>query len=146
MNDMSRKIADHARLVATLLLVGTLVLGSAAGVDWLRDYLTSAEDSSPAAGYSIAQAVDESATDDRGGMAPHGQTKAEPSGCCLVPVVLKSDNSNGRFRSANKVTIKTRIVPELWIDHRPMMTSPSRIHSGLGRQFTLVGAHPSGTS
>jgi hypothetical protein len=146
MNDLNLRLTDHSRLAATLLLVGTLVLGLAAGADWLRDYLSSADACGADAGFIMAQETRESGSGDGEGMMPNGRTKAEPSGCCLVPVILKSDNSNNRLRSAGKTVAETSAVPQLRLDRRPTMTSSSRIHSGLGRQFTLVGARPSGTS
>jgi hypothetical protein len=145
MREFCQKITGNGRLLATLLLVGTLVLGSAAGVDFLRGYFADQATAS-LSGPSIAQAPDETGSDSGEGMVPSGSSKAEPSGCCLIPLVLKSDNSSSRWRTEGRPEAESDLTIRPLAQTRPVSTSSSRIDSRLGHQFTLVGAHPSGTS
>jgi hypothetical protein len=79
-------------------------------------------------------------------MAGSGKPIDESTVCLQVPVGLKSDNGNGRSR--HYVAGRTGS----WVSSSHQSTTGflcatiSSIDSDLGRQFTLVGARPSGTS
>jgi len=145
MRELSQKIMSNGRLPATLLLVGTLVLGSAAGLDFLRGYIADQADGS-ALGYSMAQAPERTDSDSGEGVVPSESSKAEPSGCCLMPLILTNDNSNSRWRAERRLDADSDLIIRPVAETRLINTSSSRIDSRLGRQFTLVGVHPSGTS
>jgi len=79
-------------------------------------------------------------------MAGSGKPIDESTVCLQVPVGLKSDNGSGRSghyvagRSGSWVCFSHQNTTGL------LCTTISSIDSDLGRQFTLVGARPSGTS
>lgn len=79
-------------------------------------------------------------------MAGSGKPIDESTACLQVPVGLKSDNGNGRSR----LYVAGRNGSWVSFSHQNttglLCTTTSSIDSDLGRQFTLVGARPSGTS
>lgn len=79
-------------------------------------------------------------------MAGSGKPIGESTACLQAPAGLKSENGNGRSRqyfagrTGSWVSFSHQNTTGL------LCTTTSSIDSDLGRQFTLVGARPSGTS
>lgn len=61
-------------------------------------------------------------------------------------VVAKTGNEDSRFRRGEPVTTRHLMQADRRLHYRPATSTSARISSALGRQFTLVGAKPSGTS
>ncbi len=60
--------------------------------------------------------------------------------------IAKTDNSQSRFKLHKQQS--QQILKEFLNsrNHKALVATTSQVHSRLGRQFTLVGAKPSGTS
>jgi hypothetical protein len=66
--------------------------------------------------------------------------------CLVLPLILKTDNSEDSYKTQNVARREISISSFYHKDQYSVLTSTSRISSRLGRQLTLVGAKPSGTS
>ena len=85
--------------------------------------------------------------DEAGGeRAPHSRPDTEQKACSIIPLSCNSTQGNDRLRHfvESRITLglsarKARVVGVA-------RSTTSLISSTLGRQFTLVGAKPSGTS
>jgi len=79
-------------------------------------------------------------------MVPTGKTGTGPTISFLAPAVLKTDSNNGRAKIAGCVSTESRCLPLSTGSRGFILATSWLIDSDLGRQFTLVGARPSGTS
>ena len=79
-------------------------------------------------------------------MVPTGRPGTGPTLSFLVPAVLKTDSNNGRVKIAGNLSTEGRCLPLNSGSRSLILATPWLIDSDLGRQFTLVGARPSGTS
>jgi len=79
-------------------------------------------------------------------MTPDGKPYTEESAYFIHAALSKYNNSDNRFKeNINKAAFACLITSHYGFNHK-ITTSTSLISSNLGRQFTLVGARPSGTS
>jgi len=93
---------------------------------------------------SLTPAV--SSEDASEGMATKGRPVTGQAACFLIPLHLPSNGTETRFRDRESSGF---CLPGSCFLDRPnsdLCGSPSRVSSVLGRQQTLVGAKPSGTS
>ena len=64
----------------------------------------------------------------------------------ILPLIIKTDNSVRRLDLHNYARLDNRVEISYNRDRESLCTSTFLVCSTLGRQFTLVGAKPSGTS
>lgn len=153
MKELSRKMMDYSRLGLTLLVLGILVSAVGGSVEQVAADLdpSSAETTVSVYTAESMRAVeidpDEEAESPVGNMNGSGTTRLPSHSQHLTPVILPlQDKTESRIR---QTPIQPSIEvprPVLVIRQERTQTSPCLIDSHLGRQFTLVGAYPSGTS
>ena len=108
-------------------------------------------------GYQIAE-TEEQAAIDQVEMTPapgeaaedtagerSGQTDGEPLAWIQVPLVFHAGSSAARSASECKADRPGEAVGWYEATHRSPLSSLSHVSSSLSRQFTLIGAKPSGT-
>lgn len=82
----------------------------------------------------------------RGEMEPGETPNVEPSAWMVTAVITKTGNDEQRPEH-DLATDKTSGIRESSAAGQPSaISSPTEVSTDLGRQFTLVGAKPSGTS
>lgn len=82
----------------------------------------------------------------RQGMTSDGRPLTGGDTRWILPLIIKTDNTVRRLAPEAGFRLDTRIgTVDTW-DRESLLTSTNMIASQLGRQFTLVGAKPSGTS
>jgi hypothetical protein len=79
-------------------------------------------------------------------MTPSGKPNCEPQACFVNAAVSKSENSECRLGVDDRDLAYRVTCPAPSRCHSPLMASCAQVEPRLGHQFTLVGAHPSGTS
>ena len=79
-------------------------------------------------------------------MLPTGKPAHEPTDCFLVLPELKTDNNNGRLKIKSDTASAGVLIFSAVTTCRSIQTTYCLIDSDLGKQFTLVGSRPSGTS
>ena len=85
-------------------------------------------------------------TESRDNIAPDAKPFSSQYPCIVLPLILKTDNSEDRDRTHHATGREIDLPSVYEKDQSCVLTSPSLISSRLGRQLTLVGAKPSGTS
>ncbi len=80
------------------------------------------------------------------GMTSDGIPAPEEPAYLVMPGIIKPDNSEKRSNEKRYYNQDKRIRTLTWNKRRSLVSSSSKISTTLGRQFTLVGAKPSGTS
>ena len=140
-----RQVSTFGCRLSLFVLVSLAAICGLSLVDQALAQLEHAADA-PTIGQPVettAVPADESASGD---MAHRGGQGHRPTNSVLTPLLSKTDNTENRDRS------RFVIVPVATVNtgepgrKADQLTSPSVVHSSLGRQFTLVGARPSGTS
>lgn len=125
-----------ALLFAAVAGVGLFV----AGITWTGDVDWSAAVSGDYAGnYPPVPG------DSQQSMTPNGRPIGGASDHLILPLIIKTDNSNKRFSITDRALFHTRQRAGEVDDLAGPCTSTAAVDSRLGRQFTLVGAKPSGT-
>ncbi len=79
-------------------------------------------------------------------IATDGKPVGSQYPCLVLPLILKTDNTEDRYKTQNDAGREISTSSVYHNDRYSVLTSTSRISSRLGRQLTLVGAKPSGTS
>ncbi|MFQ6008051.1 MAG: hypothetical protein ACE5K8_03780 [Candidatus Zixiibacteriota bacterium] len=79
-------------------------------------------------------------------MAPDGEPSGNQYAYIVLPLILKSENSDNRYKTQNILCREINASSIHKGNRSSVLTSTSLISSRLGRQLTLVGAKPSGTS
>lgn len=79
-------------------------------------------------------------------MLPTGKPANESADSFFVLPALKTDNNNGRLKTQNDTAGDGILLFHKAGTRCSVLTTFCLIDSGLGQQFTLVGARPSGTS
>lgn len=146
MNTLLNKFIESVRQLVVLVTVAALALCGATAAE-RQAALIAAQQIHQAGTSPTADLLEPSPDEAPGGeMAPGKSLNVEPSGW-LVPLgVHKTGNDDPRTASASTITSGVR-TPEAARPRLPAIaTSSHQISSSLGRQFTLVGAKPSGTS
>ncbi len=80
------------------------------------------------------------------GMTSDGRPLDGSSTHWILPLIVKTDNSGRRLSLDCLARLDQRADISHNRDRASLCTSTFRVSSALGRQFTLVGAKPSGTS
>lgn len=140
MNELTKHIAPASWHKALLFVLLVLALASVADRYCQPENL--AADGSPqtlTAGLPLPG-------EDTGNRAGSGVPSDEGAAAQLVQFVLQKDNGSGRTRlqpvSSGRSVARADRTSRIGI----LCTTAPMISSDLGRQFTLVGAKPSGTS
>jgi hypothetical protein len=145
MRDLTRHIA-HARHCKVLLAL-LLVLALAFAADRLAaSYGPLGSGGPTAGGAGLTAAEPPIPAELPENMAGGGKPVGESSDCLLVPFVLKPGNGNGRIRPQAALKVGSWTCVTRRYAAVSLCPTASLIASDLGRQFTLVGARPSGTS
>jgi len=147
MRKIIAKTVRFSRVAMTIFMLVALALSGAGAADRLfsaYDRPVEEPESKPdQVALDVAVPGPEEAPEN---MAPTGTPNGEPNACFVVPLVLKSDNSSSRFKTEgddSRESLKNAVIE---LRCKSVMTSSCLIDAHLGRQFTLVGARPSGTS
>jgi hypothetical protein len=83
---------------------------------------------------------------DPDGMADFGRPWTEPAACLQAPMLLVSNHYQLKTQP---LALQSRVVsfhPDLSATNSCLPATSCRVSWSLGRQFTLIGAKPSGTS
>jgi len=80
------------------------------------------------------------------GMTSDGKPAPEEPAYLVLPSIIKPDNSEKRSNEKKYANQDKRLSTYKLNKRRCLATSSSKVSSTLARQFTLVGAKPSGTS
>lgn len=137
--------AFRVGVVATSLLALLVCGGSAVGHQ-VRVAPATVDDSPVSPDLSLVE-VPAGDSDDAGRQMDTGQSgRTGTAAYYMSGVLAKTGNDDSRFRRGEPVT-----TPHLIHSDNPCrlplaIATPAHISSSLGRQFTLVGAKPSGTS
>jgi hypothetical protein len=153
MKDISRKIIDTCRLGLSLVFLAILATAVGRNADAL--FASVAQEVHWSHSGTTAKLAPDVATDEqippksnRGEkMSPDG--KQERSGATpshITPVILQWDKSDSRLKTSRDDN--DRVIRRAAVEGaaRPLRTTPAQVSASLGRQYTLVGARPSGTS
>lgn len=79
-------------------------------------------------------------------MSPDGKPTTEQPARLVLPALSKYSNQDDRYKYGRGVSIVSISSLSGARSRYPISTSTNLISSDLGKQFTLVGARPSGTS
>ncbi len=145
MERMVPKTADTGRSTAAVLILIAVAVMAVGGANRPAVFCRSSLDAPAYATLGIdsrQQATEEPSEN----MVPTGRAGAGPTLSFLVPAVLKTDSNNGRVKIAGNLSTEGRCIPLNPGSRSLILATPWLIDSDLGRQFTLVGARPSGTS
>lgn len=145
MSRRQRKIVHLGHSLVALLVICALVASGASSAMRLfpADRATDQTDQQ----WAVAELVQGPPAPEEAGdnMGDFGSPNGEPAGY-VVSVLIKSDSGSRTILRE----IADYSVTLISAGHRahapPTVATPSRVNSHLGRQFTLVGARPSGTS
>ena len=134
------------RLAVIALVILTLGLSGASAAE--RLYAAgqeTKETAEPTLPDHASLKADPTAEEPSEGMAPGSQPWTEQAACLQSPVTLTSGNSDGRSLIDETSCPGDRVLSRR-VDSDHTATTSSQVNSHLGKQFTLVGAKPSGTS
>lgn len=134
------RLAKHAQTGFTaLLLLGVATIGLfVAGTTWV---VFAAAD---APGTDLVCNYPPIPDDSNQSMTPNGRPLQNAS-CPTIGMLLpKTDNTDKRFSHADRLFLKSCRICRLDEPDRSVCTSTCAVDALLGRQFTLVGAKPSG--
>ena len=147
MERMVPKTADTGRSTAAVLILIAVAVLAVSGADRPAVFCSGSLD---APAYATVGADSRQPSPPTGelpeNMVPTGRTGTGPTLSFLVPAVLKTDSNNGRVKMAGNLSTESRCLPLTSGSRGLPLATPWLIDSDLGRQFTLVGARPSGTS
>ncbi|MCB2231058.1 hypothetical protein KQH82_10120 [bacterium] len=140
------KILRAARFMAVLLTICALIACGATAAERQASMLAAKQEAQQAkidAADLLEPGADEAG---RGEMEPGETPNIEPSAWLISAVITKTGNDEQRPRR-DLAAERTTAYSESSTTHiRTATPSPTRVSTDLGRQFTLVGAKPSGTS
>ena len=140
MNELTRHIARAGRHKALLLLILVLAVAAVADRFCLQDDRTTVDSS------QVLTAGLPSPDKDHGNRAGTSAPSDEGAAAQLIQFVLQKDNGPGRTKLGNRTCGRSSV----WIDTDSQVgalsTTTPMVSTKLSRQFTLVGARPSGTS
>jgi hypothetical protein len=77
-------------------------------------------------------------------MTPNGRPLPAATTSQILPLILKTDNSDKRVVLTDQPSLKSCRRVTVSVLSRPLLTSAFAVDPRVGRQFTLVGAKPSG--
>lgn len=80
------------------------------------------------------------------GMADNGRPWTEPSACIQTPMLLVNNSYQLRAQALALRSETISVGPHLCSTNSCLPATSCRVYWLLGRQFTLLGAKPSGTS
>lgn len=152
MKELSHRIMEYSRLGLTVLVLGVLVSAVGGSVERVAADLEAATVQwvSSAGGESMRAVVVDTPDDTEppgGNMNRTGHSRNPISSPHLTPVILPApDKTENRVRKALVQPAIEAPQPVISMRQDRAQTTPSLVDSQLGRQFTLVGARPSGTS
>ena len=78
-------------------------------------------------------------------MTPDGRPASAASDHLILPLIIKTDNTGKRLPAHDKARLDGRIETLVSTDNGSLRSSCAEVDPHLARQFTLVGAKPSGT-
>jgi len=141
-------------LQMAVILLGLLALGVGGANEAARtftglpqDYPTVTADGQSATGAAIADAVSLVLEDEDGGeMAPGPRPDVEPRACLAAPAPANGPHENDRLKHPLELDFEDVGYQGSSGADVSQLGSVCLISTSLGRQFTLVGAKPSGTS
>lgn len=139
------KIVETGRVSVILLTVFALAVCGATAAE-RQAALIAAHEASQHAESAIdllEPTVDE---EGRGEMAPGKSFNVEPSAWFVPTVTAKTGNDNPRVKREAPSPRQPLVLTSRDLQATVLAGSPTLVSSRLGRQFTLVGAKPSGTS
>ena len=145
MRDEIRLLFSASGPLGLLLLVAAVAM---CGLSLMDRALISLEQSGELPSIGEVTAVP-SAADSRpadGNMAHNGRPAHWPSNPVLTPLIPKTDQTESRIRYKPEMSSGALVSLEADPSRAAQITSASAVSSSLGRQHTLVGARPSGTS
>ena len=145
MKKVLRKTSAAAKIAGVALTTLALIISGAGSAQRLFSVYDQFSESPAQAPVSACLLPGPPAPDEvQGAMAPDGKPNTEQA-AYLQSALPKCNNSNDRFRlvSRNAVFTSASAVPPG--TGTTIIASTSLVSSGLCRQFTLLGTHPSGT-
>ncbi len=140
MNELTKNIARVGRHKALLFLILLVALAAAADRYCLQDNQVVVDSNQMlAAGLP-------SPDEDSGNKAGTSSPSDHGAAAQLVQFVLQEDNAPDRAKLRDRTCGKSLFRTSIESQVGAVRTTAPMIDSRLGRQFTLVGAKPSGTS
>jgi hypothetical protein len=152
MKDISRRIMEYSRMALTLLVLSVLVSAVGGSVEQVAaDLDTVAGIAVPRGSGESMQAVEKQPVPEVEGPARNmnrdGRAPLPVHSQHLTPGILPlPDKTDSRVRQAPVQPSTETACPVPAVSEERTQTTPWLIDPHLGRQFTLVGARPSGTS
>ncbi|MFH1687811.1 MAG: hypothetical protein ABIE70_09860 [bacterium] len=151
MNDFSRKIVDISRIVLSLLFLGVLVTSMGSSADRLFGELLDEAvllSGGPGLGTTSLATTDDPvpAPEGRGKMAPGERSESHRSNSQITPLIIGQDKPPSRLKAAIVDCAESALRRAVDVSQTAVLSTSAAVNSSLGRQFTLVGARPSGTS
>ncbi|MBD3403234.1 hypothetical protein GF420_10095 [candidate division GN15 bacterium] len=144
-NRLVRRSFDAGRSLTVLLALIALIVGGATAAQRQADMAEARAEAERETGEADRLAATPDAG--KGEMAPGGAPNVEPAAWLISTTTLvKTSDNDSRLRPQLSTTIRRHLPAGTADISRPLLPSSSRVATSLGRQFTLVGAKPSGTS
>ena len=134
------QVVQGAQTGLTVLLLLTVAAAGlfVAGTSWA----TLGSLDRPAADYKPE--IPPVSGDPQQSMTPNGRPLPACSTSEILPLILKTDNSDKRLVLSDQPTLKSCRRVSVAVASSPLLTSAFAVDPRVGRQFTLVGAKPSG--
>ena len=140
MNELTKNFTRASRHKTLLLLILVLTLAAVADRYCLQDDLAIVDSS------QILTTGFSSPDEDRGNRAGTSAPSDNSTAAQLVQFIMPKDNGPDRTKFRDRTCGRSSIWTDKDSQNGDLKTTAPMIDSKLGRQFTLVGARPSGTS
>jgi hypothetical protein len=145
MNRRLQKVVQLGRAAVVLLVIGAMIASGASSATRLfpvDQSMDSQEDL-----WLFAELVQGPPAPDEaaGNWSDYGRPNGEPAAYVISPLLKSDGGSRSILREIAATPLPVSLTGGCAADPQPVGT-PSLVCSDLGRQFTLVGARPSGTS
>jgi hypothetical protein len=140
-----KKIVSRLRLGVVLITLSALTVSGASAANRLFGgyQVAETEEQKAVDQVEMTPAPGEAAEDTAGERS--GQTDGEPVAWIQAPLLLRTGSSTAKPITVCKADRPGETIRSHEVGHRSPFSSISHVSSTLARQFTLVGAKPSGT-
>jgi len=140
------KLIFCCRILVVAVALGSLCVSGAGAAERIFSPPEAAEDAVPAQpeNHQLVSAPNPEAAPD--GMADVGRPWTEPAACIQTPMLLVSNHYQLKTQPLTLQRSVGSFQPTVRATNSCLPATSCRVSWSLGRQFTLVGAKPSGTS
>ncbi len=146
LNKLLNKLVFCGRVLVVILALASLGVSGAGAAERIFTAPEAAEEASasqPENNQLVPGPNPEAAPD---GMADFGRPWTEPAACIQAPMLLVSNHYQLKSQPLTRQRTVVSFQPAVCSTNSCLPATSCRVSWSLGRQFTLVGAKPSGTS